>query len=291
MEFGSSVPPTGMGATLQMRSQIIPLPTRRPVEEDLSPLALRDPNRRFERAMQERDRLNGRDPLELRDPSRPLDPSKRGLENGAAPAPWSLEAANGRRKDEGRSLSPITEFGWEARDPSRRSIDAGQTGRKATTDREKPADRSPFDVTESSARDSYQPSSPFEIFSARPKEKPTLQQLERRANFEKLLNPSADPLANKGPGSLEPVGSGPTPPTALNMPTLARTAVPNSPPVDPTVAYNRQSERWNGPVFDDAYKKYAPKPSSAPAPAPTATSYQAPLNRQPIAHEFPSRRF
>jgi hypothetical protein len=146
-------------------------------------------------------------------------------------------------------------------------------------------------MTESVAKESYQQSSPFEIFAPRQKEKPTAQQLERRANFEKLLNPSADPLVNQGPGSLEPVGSVPTQPAALNMPILGGTSVPNSPPVDPTVAYNRQSERWNGPVFDDAFKKYAPKTSPAPASAPTATSFQAPLNRQPTVHEFPSRRF
>jgi hypothetical protein len=143
MDFGSSVPPAGMDTTLQMRPQIIPLPTRRPAEEDLSPLTLRDPNRRFERAMLERDRLNGRDPLELRDPSRPNDPSKRDLENGATPAPWSLDSANARRKDEGRSLSPITEFGWEARDPGRRSTDSSRTGRNAANDRERQTDRSP----------------------------------------------------------------------------------------------------------------------------------------------------
>jgi hypothetical protein len=288
MEFGSSVPPAAMDASLQMRRQMIPLPTRRSVEEDLSPLALRDPNRRFEQAMLERDPFNRPDPTELRDPSRPVDPSKRGPENGMS-SPWSPEAANGRRKEELRSLSPITEFGWEARDQSRRSIDSGWTGRSSSSDREKRADRSPFDLTGNSSREanqSYQPSSPFEIYSPRPKEKPTAQQLERRATFERLLNPSADPLVNKGPGSLEPVGSVP-----LLPPTLGVAARPNTPPEDPTVAYNRQQERWKGPVFEDGYKKYAPKAAPAPAPAPTATSFQTPLNRQPIAHDFPTRRF
>lgn len=289
MDFGSPTSPNDMDATLQMRPQVIPLPTRRQVEEDLSPLALRDPHRQYERAMQDRDRLNGRDPLELRDPSR------RGMENGTESMPWSLDQANPRRKDEARSLAPITEFGWQAPESGGKARDAARNGRNGALDREREAARNPFDLSDRFSNEANRPSSPFEIFSARPKEKPTAQQLERRASFERLLNPSADPALSKGPDSLQPVGSSPSQPAALGLPTVGatpnRVTPANTPPADPTVAYNRQQERWNGPVFDDAYKKYAPPPAPAPAPTPTATSFQTPLNRQPIQHEFPTRRF
>lgn len=290
MEFGSA-PPPGMDAPMQVRPQIIPLPNRRREEEDLSPLALRDPNRRFERAMQDRDRVNGRDPMDLRDPARMRNPSQRELENGVAPNSWPIDPANPRRNDEARSLSPITEFGWEAREPGRRSTEVGRSGRNSA-DREnqrEPRERSPFDAAENSSGDAYRSSSPFEIFPSRTKEKPTAQQLERRANFEKLLNPSADPVV-KGPGSLDPVDSAASPQaTGLQMPILGRGMTPNQPPTDSTTAFNRQQDRWKGPVFDSAYKKYAPP--AAAIPSPIAAPLQTPLNRQPTTHEFPTRRF
>lgn len=287
MEFGSGTPPSGMDAALQMRPQVIPIPNRRREEEDLSPLALSDPNRKFERAMKDMDRLNGRDPMDLRDPNKLRDPSQRGSENGAAPTPWSLDPSNPQRKDEARSRSSITEFGRDARAPGGRSTESGRSGRNST-DREKQHERSPFDAAENLGGDAYRSSSVFDIFSPRPKEKPTAFQLERRADFEKLLNPGAGQVV-KGPGSLEPVGSTtPQQPVGLRPPILRGGLQPNQPPADPTTAFNRQQERWNGPVFDNAYKKYMPPAAATPSPA--ATPFQTPLNRQPTMHEFPTRR-
>jgi len=284
VEFGSGVPPSGMDAALSMRPQIIPIPNRRREEEDLSPLALRDPNRKFERAMQDMDRLNGRDPMDRRDPSKWRDPSKRGLENG-----MGLDPSNPRRKDGAHTLPSMTEFGRDAREAGSRSTESGRAGRNAnSTDREKQRERSPFDALENLRGDTYRSSSAFDIFSPRPKEKPTAFQLERRADFEKLLNPNADQLV-KGPGSLEPVGSTtPQQPPGLHLPMPGGGLKPSEPNADPTTAFNRQQERWNGPVFDNAYKKYMPPAAATPAPA--ATPFQTPLNRQPTMREFPTRR-
>ena len=283
MEFGSA-PPSGVDAMMQ-RPQMIPIPSRRREEEELSPLDLRNPNRKFEQAMKDMDRRTGRDPLDLRDPSKMRDPSRRGWDND----PSSSDPLNPKRKDEPRSLSPITEFGWEARDAGRRSTESGRSGNNAK-DREKtPRERSPFDVPENPGSDASRPSSPFEMFASRTREKPTAQQLERRAGFDKLMNPNAE-LVAKGSGSLDPVDAAAAPPPAGSpIPMLGRGLTPLPPLSDPTAAFNRQQERWKAPSFDSAYQKYAAP--AALAPAPVAKPLQVPLNRQPTTHEFPGRRF
>ncbi len=291
MDFGSSVPPSALDSASQMRARRIPLPIRRPEPEDLSPLALRDPNRKFEQAMQDKDRMNGRDPLDLRDPSKMRDATQPGPEKEAAPAAWSLDPSNIRRKNEGRSLLPTPEFGRDELESGRRSAESGRTGRNAT-DREKQRERNPFDVVEKIGNDAYRSGSPFEIYSPQSREKPTAQQMERRAAFEKLLNPSAESTV-KGPGSLDPVtaNAAPAQPVAgLHLPVLGRgTSLPGQSPTDPTVTFNRQQERWSGPVFESEHKRYMPP--AAAAPSPTAAPFQTPLNRQPTVREFPVRRF
>jgi hypothetical protein len=128
------------------------------------------------------------------------------------------------------------------------------------------------------------------LFSSRPKEKLGRELLERRAAFEKLLNPNAE-LAVKSPNSLDPVSAldPARPPVTGVMPTLGmpKIAAGNR---DPMQAYNQQQTSLRGPRMEDVNSRYAPPTGSSAAPN-TESRFQRPLSRQPTFHDMPKRKF
>ncbi len=207
----------------------------------------------------------------------------------ARPAqPWNAEPSGFDKSDSQQALSPVMQFDWDARDSSASQRGSFQgtghsTGRDAA--RKQPA------RDENRARNETFEASPFrDLFAVQPKEKPSRELVERRAAFERLLNPNAG-MAGRSPGSLEPL-------TALQAPKSAPSiaiATPgvakfDSRPTDPMQAFNVQHDRLRGPAMDDINKKY-----STPAPGASSTPLnsrpQTPLNRQPTTREFPTRKF
>ena len=216
---------------------------------------------------------------------------------GRAPDFWSKEYTGTAIPDSSRALSPITDFNWDGREHGGRERDKNHrqdlrdsfgTSRSLDGDKLDSRTRNPFAEREdaNSTHDSLRPNSSFDIFAARSKEKPTAMQLQRRAAFEELLNPTAG-LAGKEPNSLDPVanaGDAPKQPAALAMPTFN-----NAKPLESITTFNQQRDRFHAPGFDSFESRRTAQPgASAPAPD---SHFQTPLNRQPTVHEFPVRKF
>jgi hypothetical protein len=187
------------------------------------------------------------------------------------------------------ALSPITDPNWDARDSDHKAKDPTKKDRNENRARDpftaQEDSDSKFDVTRSqSMRD---------LFTAHVREKPTPLQLERRAAWQQLLNPTADSDA-KNLSSLQPVVSATdVKPGSLGIPTVSGNNGLNPHNSDPMTAFNRQHERLRGPVMEDINKKYSPQ-SQSTAPAKSSLldpRTPLPLNRQPAMHEFPKRDF
>jgi hypothetical protein len=59
---------------------------------------------------------------------------------------------------------------------------------------------------------------------------------------------------------------------------------------DPTQVFNQRHERLRGPTVNGGNSGYALPKAGASTPA-YDSRFQTPLNRQPVAREFPSRKF
>lgn len=186
------------------------------------------------------------------------------------------------RSETSRSLSPVTDLDWQPGDPAGGKKDArrGGLGSQSFAQRE----------DESFSPSGMRASTPFDFNANRQqeKEKLTPAQMQRRTEFEQLLNPNAGP-AGRAPNSLQPVFNA----------AEAKSAGLATPPVngsgydpratDPTAMFNRQQDRLRGPVIEDVNKRY----NAAPANSPGSPNYggQTPAVRQPLTREFPSRKF
>jgi hypothetical protein len=190
------------------------------------------------------------------------------------------------RSENSPSLSPVTKFDWEESDSSVETGGSSSRNRKGQRNR----NPNPFDVQTDEEDGSPRSPSSFDLFSSRPKEKPSRELIEHRAAFEKLLNPNTE-LAIKSPNSLDPVSElDPTrPASSVTMPTLGQPKI-NGSAHDPMQAYNQQQTSLRGPRMEDVNSRYAPSTSASSAPNIPAR-FQTPLSRQPTMHDLPSRKF
>lgn len=185
------------------------------------------------------------------------------------------------------SLSPVTKFDWEESDSSIETGGSASQNRKGQRNR----NPNPFAVQDDEAESSAGKTSSFDLFSSRPKEKPTRDMLEHRAAFEQLLNPSAG-LTIKAPNSLEPVSAlDPSrPASSATQPTLGLPQI-NAGTRDPMQAYNQQQTRLRGPRMEDVNNRYAPQTSASASSPNTSSRFQTPLSRQPTIQDMPKRKF
>lgn len=184
------------------------------------------------------------------------------------------------RPENSRSLSPVTNFDWEERDSTT------EPGGSSFQNQKDQRNRDPFAVQDDKSETATRNRSLFDLFSARPKEKPTPDQIEHRAAFEQLLNPHAA-VAIKGPNSLNPVSAlnSSRPPSSTTLPTI------NAGSRDPMQAYNQQQTRLRGPRMEDVNSRYAPRSDAPTATKKTESRFQTPLSRQPTMHDIPNRKF
>ncbi len=205
-------------------------------------------------------------------------------------SPSSNDTSDRQRLDSARALAPMTDFDWDAHHSRSRPKDSPWDVKSATRDRNDPRTRSPFGTQEdSNARlDSTRPNGLSDLFGPRPnKEKLSAARLQRDADFQQLLNPNTGP-AGKMPNSLEPVVSAENAgPSDFAAPTLGSTRLPT--PAQPMAAFNQPHEQSRGAAYAGHDKKNSPPP--APVPSFSDPRYQAPLNRQPTVHDFPTRKF
>ena len=203
--------------------------------------------------------------------------------------------------DAPEALSPITDMNWDPRerdrerdrDRDRPRDDAFSMDRSARPEKKDARERELYGKREAESDQK----SPFEapevpdVFTFRPNKPLTAAQLERRAEFDQLLNPAG---ANARPaGSLEPVSGGagldaPRPGSPVVMPIPAGPK-PEFAPSDPGIALRMQQERLRPAVPEDVAQKFSP--SAQPAPVgPVDSRFQGSLMRQPTYHEIPSRK-
>lgn len=201
--------------------------------------------------------------------------------------------------DSQRGLSPVTDLNWDARDNKVEKDNSlfGKPGDSRWDERNAArltmfADDADRDV---GGGKMFQPTRFSDLFGNREprmheKQEPSQAMLDRREAFERMLNPSVG-IAGRMPGALEPVPSlGPAAPAAgFGVPTIAPAKVAVK-LADPTEAFNQKHDRLRGPTLEDVNKKYS-QPAPPAAQPGLESRFQAPLNRQPITREFPTRRF
>jgi hypothetical protein len=180
----------------------------------------------------------------------------------------------------------VTESDWAKLDRERHRKDS--LGERGNFDRDRLGRRE--DGREDGTRpvDLSDPNAEHEPLPGAHKDKFTHAQIERRAEFERLLNSTGIPNTRK-PNSLEPV-------TSIDMarPDFATPALPpvggpplNNGPVSPDAAFNARQDYLRGPT-EEASRKYSTPPKKPAAYDPSA---KTPLMRQPTVHEIPSRQF
>ncbi|HTD66917.1 MAG TPA: hypothetical protein VK846_10355 [Candidatus Limnocylindria bacterium] len=259
---------------------------------------------------EERERDKDERPWLLRDPKIFSDPTEKGtdkteanpFESERTKSPWSRVKENNSasRFETPRSLSPVTEFGWDPRNPSGQKNPFGEPSAFASVNEGRT--RSPFaTIEEPSVNNTFDPGRPnsmFDMFGTRVKEKEKLTpgQVTRAAEFQQMINPSASP-SGKGPSALEPVVAvtdAAYRPAPLAIPTiggLPRDGSKLDPRIaDPMTVFNHQNAQLRGPVFDEFDKKSSAQPNR-PGASSIESRFQTPLNRQPSVHEFPKRKF
>ena len=194
-----------------------------------------------------------------------------------------------------QSLSPVTDFNLDERDAGKRSRESMFADRGATN---RMSASGPGFLMKREDRDrefdKFEPKAFFDVLVGRSKEtdneKPSREVLERRAAFERLLNPNAG-MATKTPGSFEPV-------TALDAPkALMPLTVPSiiggnndTKPVEPLPTAGFQQARLRPPTLDGIAGKNGKSFDSA-APPVFDPAPQSPLIRQPGTRDFPTRKF
>jgi hypothetical protein len=203
------------------------------------------------------------------------------------------------RPENSKALAPVTDLGWDGRDSQKsRSPSSGWMGRDNGKEGEPDAKRPILPFTfgreeEEMRNNGFKSGRLTGWFGEETKAKAAQEVLGRRAAFEQLLNPGSG-VAGRMASSLEPLPSlneSRAPIPGLTLPTIGQMKS-DVRVTDPMQAFNAQQDRLRGPALDDPNRKYA-QPAAAPAPAASTASsrFQTPLNRQPTAREFPSRRF
>ena len=215
------------------------------------------------------------------------NPFASGAESQHPASPFMKDMATQMRSDQSRSLSPVTDFDWQPGDPANRQKESrrGDALRGGWDGAANPFARR----DEAQFGPEYgRPGQPFDFSSARPQEKLTPSELQRKTDFQQLLNPNAGPAGRRS-DSLQPVvNAADAKPAALAMPTVGGNFNPRS--IDPTTTLNQQRDRLRGPVLEDVNKRYNVVPTAGPRSSPSSGNKATP-ERQPFSREFPSRAF
>jgi hypothetical protein len=191
------------------------------------------------------------------------------------------DPASPYRSDTSRSLAPVTDLDWRPGDLPGGKKDArrGGLGGQSIAQREDEGFRPA----------GMRADTPWDFNANRAPEKLTPAQMQRRTEFEQLLNPNAG-AAGRAPNSLQPVfNPAEAKSSALAMPPVGASSYDprNS---DPTAAFHRQQDRLRGPVIEDVNRRYNAAPATGPG-SPGYNGGQSPAARQPMTREFPSRKF
>ncbi len=185
------------------------------------------------------------------------------------------------RSDPARSLAPVTDLDWKPGDAAngRKEARRGGSGGQSYAQRE----------DEDFSPPGMRASTPFEFNANRASEKLTPAQLQRRTDFEQLLNPNAG-AAGRAPNSLQPVvNAAAAKASSLATPTVGGSGYdPRA--SDPTTLFNRQQDRLRGPIIEDVNKRYNATPANGAASPGYGNPSQGPT-RQPLTREFPGRKF
>lgn len=229
----------------------------------------------------------GKDPLKLP----PVFAEKNPLR-----LPWQSREAD--PKEENRSLSPITSFDWnerEQRDSKKNHLADNEPQDRRREEEERQDFWKSREARGEDQRDAFRSGTGFDPNEVRPREKLTVAELERRANFQAMLNPR--PVASaRQPGALEPITAFDSPKSDPARP-VASVPVSTRPlfqlaPMDPTETFQKQQQaRFRNDSLDDPGKKYSAQPASKSNPLKTESPFPTPLMRQPIQHEIPARKF
>jgi len=198
--------------------------------------------------------------------------------------PWStapFDLTRGGNPD--RALSPIRQYDWTPEGDStkkaakdtletQRHLDSGLFGRL------REQDQNPRDESLGG------------FFNSPSKHELTRGELERKAEWNQLLNPTLPSVS--GREHVSDFASAPTETARIPGPLLVS---PSEPPprasLDPMQNYNDQQRRWRGPSMEDLNRKVFGNPAPKPETTPETADRRPSLMRQPTFQDFPGRKF
>ena len=197
-----------------------------------------------------------------------------------------------RKQEQDRALAPIRQFDLA---PDEKDKDSARKEKTTWSNHDGNAGSLGAFGTQRDKDDDKNDGSIFGFFKGSSKHELTKEQLERRVDFEKLLNPSFAPLARNGGSAndspfdaMKAQTQGPSPIMAPN-PMIQ----PERRSLDPMQGFADQQRTWRGPSVDDLNRKMfgAPSVSSTPTVAHSLTPTKPPLMQQPVNQNFPTRPF
>jgi hypothetical protein len=208
-----------------------------------------------------------------------------------------------RKQEQDRALSPIRQFDWSPEDKGQKQggpREQQPIWSRRDNDNVEPGMFGSLGLRRDSAREAGN-GRLFGLFGAERENQEssrnelTRQELERRNEFQKLINPSFSPLARNGAGDV--LGS-PTDPARANAPIMPVTPMPSprGGSLDPMQVYRDQQQSWRGPSMDDLNRRTfgavaVPSPSPSQSRSTPTTAPKIPLMRQPAILDMPSRTF
>ncbi len=206
-----------------------------------------------------------------------------------ASKPYGFPADASQRPDEARAFSTEQRFEWDTQNKGAReqSTISSFDDRTSTSRDEKnsPDSRRPGASVPDGGELSF-----FQFLNPNVRRELTANQIERRAEFEKLINPEFTPLGSRHANPFEPASPLDSARKAMPPPASALSITPAGATFNPMRKFEDQERSWRGPSAEDLNKK-AIGSFTAPAPARTESARpQRPLLNQ-SGNDFPGRKF
>ncbi len=221
------------------------------------------------------------------------------------PKPYGFSTETSSRDEDARPLSPIRNMGWDTRDRKERDErEENKTGMSSIFDGtplgaatpEKREKKTLLDgaFNQGTQREGEKEQRGLFSFLATPAPRElSREQIERRAQFEKLLKPDFAPLGSRTPDpfaaapSLDGARSGPATPALAPTPGPA----PQVGGLSPGGRFLDPQQSFRPPSADDFNRKALGSANPPPSKPVDLTPAAQPDFRQPARNDFPTRKF
>jgi hypothetical protein len=221
------------------------------------------------------------------------------------PKPYGFSGDASWKDEDTRALSPIRQSGWDTRDRKNRDereeggpgmssiFDGTPLGAAGSEKRERKTLLGDAFTQPGQREGEKEQRSLFSFMTAPAPRELSREQLERRAQFEKLLKPDFAPLGSRTPDPFASAPSLDAARTAAPAPALAPAPgpAPQVGSLNPAGRFADPQQGFRPPTAQDFNRKALGSSVPAPITPSEATPATPPQFRQPGQNDFPTRKF